>query len=164
MRMQAKRYACGTWRSACMLVVLSTLNGLAPATAARAHGTAAAARRVLISAFRVSTVAAVDRWVAQTGFYPLAAQAATFPAGTTQIGCIFLFTGAVPHVTTEQVVARGPHGLRVASGKPRVLRRASDGIYEYLSAPMPLAYPNGRYSAVVLIDGRQAAQTSFTVG
>ena len=67
-------------------------------------------------------------------------------------------------MTAEQIVVRGPYGLRVTSGRPRVLQHAWDGIYEYLTAPPPLAYPNGSYTAVVLIDGRQAAQTTFTVG
>ena len=142
---------------------MPALCGTPPADAARAYTRWATPRRVQISAFRASTVAAVDAWVAQAGFYPLPVRSTAFAAGTTKIGFIFLFKGAVPHVTTEQIVARGPRGLRVTSGRPYVLQHASNGIYEYLTAPPPLAYPNGLYTAVVLIDGRQAAQTTFTV-
>ena len=162
--MQRSRDVRGTWRYAGLFVMLSALYGAAPVAAAPAAMEPVAARLVQISAFRTSTVAAVDAWVAQTGFYPLPIRVSTFPAGTTRIGSIFLFKGAVPHATTEQVVIHGPHGLLVTSGRPYVIQHASNGIYEYLSAPPPLAYPNGRYSAVVLIDGRRAAQTTFTVG
>lgn len=119
---------------------------------------------VTISAFRVSTVAAVGAWARQSGFYPLPAGVRAFPSGTRQVGSIFLFKGAVPNVTAEQIVVDGPHGLRVTSGAPYTVQHSSNGIYEYLSAPPPLAYPNGAYAAVVLIDGLQAAQTVFTVG
>ena len=162
--MQHSRYVRGAWRHAGPFVIMSALYGAAPVAAARATMEPAAVRHVQISAFRTSTVTAVDAWVAQPGLYPLPVHVSAFPAGTMRIGSIFLFTRAVPHVTTEQVVVHGPHGLLVTSGRPYVLQHASNGIYEYLSAPPPLAYPDGRYNAVVLIDGRRAAQTTFTVG
>jgi hypothetical protein len=119
---------------------------------------------VTISAFRVSTRAAVDVWAGQRGFYPLPARVTGFPAGTKVIGSVYLFKGAVAHVTAEQIAFDGPRGFRVTSGQPLVYRRASDGIYHYLYAPRGHAFPKGRYVAVVLINGLQAAQTTFTVG
>ena len=91
--MQLFRYIRGAWRNAGVLVAMSALYGAAPVAAARGHATWAATRHVQISAFRTSTVAAVDTWVEQ---FLHELRTVLFLTGSSTIAAL----RAKPHVTT----------------------------------------------------------------
>jgi hypothetical protein len=107
----------------------------------------------------------VNVWSKQKGQQPLPAATTHFPAGINEIWFVFVYKGATPKVTTEQVIVQGPNGLRLTDGaKPYALPQVSGGLYMGVVVPQHLAYPNGSYTGVLLINGQQAAQTAFTIG
>lgn len=124
---------------------------------------AAPASAATILQFYPTTQAEVNRWYKQSGFYPLPAKVGGYPAGTATVILFFHYTHAVPKVTTEESIIRGPAGLKITRG-PFALTDVNGGTWSDIAAPQHLAYPNGAYAAVLLLDGAQAAKATFTIG
>jgi hypothetical protein len=118
---------------------------------------------VTITKYYATTKAEVNRWYKQSGFYPLPAKAARYPAGTTTVYLFCSYQHAVPKVTTEESIVHGPGGLQVTHG-PYPFTNASGGIWSVITAPQHLAFPSGTYTAVLMVNGTQTAQTAFTIG
>lgn len=134
------------------LVLLAAIVSAAPA---HARTTAAPA----IGQFYATTKAVYDAWQGS----PAPAQHPSLPAGTTQVGLYFVYSGAKAGVTTYQIAIYGaPKGTAVFVGEKHALAHASNGRMSLVPFGKPLA--RGLYRADVTLGNGFTASTGFTVG
>src|SRR5579871_5598651 len=58
---------------------------------------------VTISAFVVTSAADEHAWIKRPGLYPLPPSVTIFPAGTTNVAFVYIYKGATPKVTTDEI-------------------------------------------------------------
>ena len=133
-------------------VLLAAIVSVAPA---RARTTAAPA----VGQFYATTKAVYDAWQGS----PAPAQHPSLPAGTTQVGLYFVYSGAKAGVTTYQIAIYGaPKGKAVFVGEKHALAHAGNGRMSLVPFDKPLA--RGLYRADVTLGNGFTASTGFTVG
>ena len=133
-------------------VLLAVIFSAAPA---RARTTAAPA----VGQFYATTRAVYDAWQGS----PAPAQHPSLPAGTTQVGLYFVYSGAKAGVTTYRIaIYTAPKGTAVFVGERRALTHSSNGRMSLVPFDKPLA--RGLYRADVTLGNGFTASTGFTVG
>ena len=134
------------------LVLLAAIVSAAPA-----HALTAAAPAV--GTFYATTKAVYDAWQGS----PAPAQHPSLPAGTTQVGLYFVYSGAKAGVTTYRIaIYTAPKGTAVFVGEKHALTHASNGRMSLVPFDKPLA--RGLYRADVTLGNGFTASTGFTVG
>jgi len=120
-------------------VLLAVIFSAAPA---RARTTPAPA----VGQFYATTRAVYDAWQGS----PAPAQHPSLPAGTTQVGLYFVYSGAKAGVTTYRIaIYTAPKGTAVFVGERRTLTHSSNGRMSLVPFDKPLA--RGLYRADVTL-------------
>ena len=143
-----------SWRSLrflSVLLVLCTLSGALPSAAHNAHTT--------INTFYTATKSAFDTWNSSSSSPP-PPKTSTFPSQVDTIAFYFDYTGATPGSTKYQIVIHDHTGATFAKRGPFPVKYA-DGL---IMRTIVESYSHQTYAADLLIDGKVAASTSFTVG
>jgi hypothetical protein len=84
-----------------------------------------------------------------------------FPAISSEVDFYFLYVGATPNVSSEEVIVTGPYGTIMSDGAPYTLPKASGG---YWTSVQAAGFPRGNYTATLLIGGAVFGKTTFVIG
>jgi S1-C subfamily serine protease len=135
------------------------LNGTVAASTTFSIG--APTSQVRISRFSVATAAAYDAWGPKTKWAP-PPPISHLPAGTKAVAFYFRYIGAIPNVSTYQLVLRDHRGAAYFTGKVHPFQQvASDHMSELDNGG---AYDPGAYTAELRVNGKKIASVTFTVG
>jgi len=116
---------------------------------------------VLITHLYSTTSAAYDAW-GTNGNYAPPPRTINLPAGSRLVGIYFVYSGAVPKVSTYQIVVRDRTGAAYFTGQVhKFVNVANDHMSELDNGG---AFPKGVYKVQILVNGAVAATTAFTVG
>ena len=147
----------GVLRQFCSIsLLLSALVALVPASAGHAATLA-------VSQFYPATRAAYDSWNASTS-NARPKETTSFPAGTDIVAFYFEYDGAKPKVTTYGITVRSATGAKLVSRGPYTVRYKDGLAMRYIPSPNGKAFPNGRYHADLLLNGKVRTGTDFVVG
>ena len=116
-----------------------------------------------VTIFYPATKAAYDAWNATTST-ARPSRTEQFRAGTNVVAFYFEYKGATAKVTQYQLIIRDSTGRIFATHGPYPLSYSAALAMRYVTVPSGPAYPAGNYHADILLDGRVAAGTQFTVG
>jgi hypothetical protein len=148
-----------SWRV--LLVAVLLVAGLAVGRPAGVHATGDA-QIASVTILYATTQATYDTWP-KTSRSVSPPRYDTFTAGTTTVAFYFEWTGANPK-TQFQFIIHVPSGGVFTTCGPYALQYGAGWAMCSASAPHNAAYPDATYSVDLLLDGRVAASTSFTVG
>lgn len=139
-----------------------TLMSGGSAAASGAFTVGSTAPPVKAVAFYTATKAADDAWRASSS--PAAPpKTSVFPHGTTLVAFYFHYLGARPHATQFSIIVHGPSGGTYVSSGPYTLLYTDGYDMDKVTPPSGGAYPDGTYSADLILAGRVSAHTTFTI-
>lgn len=111
--------------------------------------------------FFPTTLKVMDAWQNSTSSDP-PTRTITFPAGTTDVGYYFEFTGITPKVTTFRVTIYDSTGATYLSGDVHTLHNIVGSFgNSFHNDP---AFSKGTYRMTVALQGAPPRSTTFTVG
>jgi hypothetical protein len=87
-----------------------------------------------------------------------------FDSGISGVSFYIVVRGASSGRTHLRIVTRGPGGAQFATRDVGVATSANYSVFIIAGAPHNAVYPDGSFTADLLVDGKVAAHTSFTVG
>lgn len=137
------------------LVILGTPAGASAATPA-------------ITSLYTTTQAAATAWSATAQALP--AKVSAFASGTRAVAAVFSYSGAQAYSGSQFQLEILAQGGGIVAKSPFHLFVQSSGQYALIALHGPtgrpdgLPYPNGKYQAVIVVDGKNAAGAAFTVG
>ncbi|HEY8284311.1 MAG TPA: trypsin-like peptidase domain-containing protein [Chloroflexota bacterium] len=116
---------------------------------------------VVITHLYSTTSAAYNAWGAKGNYAP-PARTTRLPAGASLVGIYFVYSGAIPKVSTYQIVVRDHTGAAYFTGQVHKFVNVANDHMSELDNGGP--FPNGTYKVQLVVNGTVAATTAFTVG
>jgi S1-C subfamily serine protease len=116
---------------------------------------------IIITHFYSTTGPAYDAWGTKGNYAP-PPRAVKLKAGSHLVGLYWVYSGAKPKVSTYQIVVLNGSGAKYFTGQVHTFEGVANAHMSELDNGD--AFPNGSYKAEVLVNGKLAATTTFTVG
>ncbi len=116
---------------------------------------------VIITHFYSTTSAAYDAWGANNNYSP-PVMTSRLPAGVHLVGLYFVYSGATPKVSTYQIIVRDAKGAAYFTGHVHTFVNVANDPMSELDNGGP--FPHGVYHAQLVVNGKVASTTIFTVG
>lgn len=124
--------------------------------------TVRATSSAVVTIFYPATKAALDAWTATTST-ARPPRTNTFNAGAGGVAFYFEYQGATAKLTQYQIVIHDHTGAVLTTYGSYTLQHNAALAMRYVTAPHGSAYPNDSYGVDIVVDGRLAATTRFTV-
>jgi hypothetical protein len=116
---------------------------------------------IIITHFYSTTAAAYDAWGTNNNYAP-PPRTSHLKAGSHLVGLYWVYSGAKPKVSKYQIVVLNSKGHAYFTGQVHTFVNVANDHMSELDNGDP--FPNDTYKAEVLVNGKVAATTTFTVG
>lgn len=147
----SRRVRIGVFSALAMLLVVGMFSATQP--------TVTQAASLKIRGFYTISKAGYDKWI--PGKTALPSPKKAFAAGTKNVGYLLSYAGATPKVSTYQIILHNPDGSSSHGSVHKFFYKSgADGNYFYYTPQ----FPDGVYKMTVLLNGKVAGSTSFSVG